>query len=423
MPPMSIAQWGDPVIVAEQPTRLPYDVLWVVVDALRPDVAASLHDPIEDAAKLAAPRPPLDALLPSVPGLMPNVDRLAGRGVHFQHAWSAATWTRAGTLAMLSGERSSELGVDTTNWILSADAVARTYASAPPLLPLVFRRSGAATAAFVNNFFLAGYVTVGVDMGFERVTDHRYRTRDTAEITRDALGWLDAHGHDRFFLFVNYNSPHEPYDPPKDKLARVPPPPAGPRDRQVRAYMAEAAKDDAAIGELLDRLDALGITQSTVVVVTSDHGETLSAAHDADGLEHMPMRFHHAVGNFEETTRIPLVMALPGVLDGGRGDQGPSPEYRHRADAPRARRVGRRSAAERQVTPAARARAGGAGPRAVVVSEGRQSRGILVAELAAGRASTAVSRTTSSTISTRIRANGTTCSARTRTSSPSCAHA
>ena len=30
------------------------------------------------------------------------------------------------------------------------------------------------------------------------------------------------------------------------------------------------------------------------------------------------MRFHHAVGNFEETTRVPIVMALPGVLDGGR---------------------------------------------------------------------------------------------------------
>ncbi len=27
------------------------------------------------------------------------------------------------------------------------------------------------------------------------------------------------------------------------------------------------------------------------------------------------MRFHHAVGNFEETTRVPIVMALPGVLD------------------------------------------------------------------------------------------------------------
>lgn len=318
VPPMSLALWGDPVLVAEQPTRVPYNVLWFVVDALRPDVVASLHDPAEDAAKLAAPRPPLDALLPAIPGLVPNIDRLVARGVRFTHAWSAATWTRAGTLAMFSGERSSELGIDTRDWVLPAEAVAHYYRPEPPLLSLLLRRVGADATAFVNNFFMAGYVPVGVDMGFERVTDHRYRTRDTDAIAADTLAWLDAHRSDRFFLVVNTNSPHEPYDPPKELLASIPRPPAGPRDAQVRAYMAEAAKDDAAIGRILDAVEALGLTKSTLVVLTADHGETLSSAHDAVGFEDMPMRFHHAIGNFEETTRIPIVMALPGVLDGGR---------------------------------------------------------------------------------------------------------
>lgn len=318
VPPMALALWGDPVVVAEQPTRVPYNVLWFVVDALRPDVAASLHDPAEDAARLSSPRPPLDALLPAIPGLVPNIDRLVARGVHFTHAWSAATWTRPGTLAMFSGERSSELGIDTRDWVLPPEAVARYYHPEPPMLPLLLRRVGADATAFVNNFFMAGYVPVGVDMGFERVTDHRYRTRDTDAIAGDALAWLDAHKGDRFFLVVNTNSPHEPYDPPKELLARIPRPPAGPRDAQVRAYMAEAAKDDAAIGRILDAIDAMGLTSSTLVVLTADHGETLSTAHDSVGFENMPTRFHHAIGNFEETTRIPLVLALPGVLDGGR---------------------------------------------------------------------------------------------------------
>jgi arylsulfatase A-like enzyme len=318
VPPMSLAVWGDPVVVADEPARTPYNVLWVVVDALRPDVVAALHDAAEDAARRAAHRPPLDALLPAVPGLMPSLDGLATRGVRFTHAWSAATWTRAGTLAMLAGERSSEAGIDTTGWILQPAAMARYYATPPPLLPLLLRRVGVETAAFVNNFFLAGYVPVGVDMGFERVTDHRYRTRDTGEITRDSIAWLQTHARDRFFLFVNYNSPHEPYDPPRDMLARVPPPPAGPADRQVRGYMAEGAKDDAAIGQLLGALDGLSLTANTLVVVTADHGETLSTAHDGEGLEGIRQRFHHAVGNFEETTRVPLLMSLPGVLDGGK---------------------------------------------------------------------------------------------------------
>ena len=321
VPPMALALWGDPVIVARERTRVPYNVMWIVVDALRPDTAASLHDPVDDARQLAAPHPPLDALLPPVPGLMPAIDSLAARAVHFTHAWSAASWTRPGTLAMLTGERSSELGIDTTNWVQPADRVARYYASDPPLLPRLLRKSGVTTAAFVNNFFMTGYANVGLDMGFERITDHRHRTRDTALITYDALDWLDKNAGTRFFLFLNYNSPHEPYDPPREMLARIPQPPAAPRDGEVRAYMAEAAKDDTAIGVLLDRLDALGLRQSTLVVISSDHGETLSAAHDGFGMmgsDKVPMRFHHAIGNYEETTRVPIVMALPGIFDGGR---------------------------------------------------------------------------------------------------------
>ncbi|HLK40466.1 MAG TPA: hypothetical protein VKU41_27125, partial [Polyangiaceae bacterium] len=67
VPPMALALWGDPIVVAKEPTRLPYNVLWIVVDALRPDVAALLHDPAEDAQKRAAKWPPLEALLPAVP--------------------------------------------------------------------------------------------------------------------------------------------------------------------------------------------------------------------------------------------------------------------------------------------------------------------------------------------------------------------
>ena len=53
---MALALWGDPVLVAKEPTRVPHNVLWIVVDALRPDVAASMHDAAEDAAALAAQR-------------------------------------------------------------------------------------------------------------------------------------------------------------------------------------------------------------------------------------------------------------------------------------------------------------------------------------------------------------------------------
>ncbi len=88
-PTMSLALWGNPVVMARAPTRAPYNVLWIVVDALRPDVVAALHDDASDAKMQAAEYPPLDALLPKIEGITPNIDAIAMRGVRFFHAYSA----------------------------------------------------------------------------------------------------------------------------------------------------------------------------------------------------------------------------------------------------------------------------------------------------------------------------------------------
>ena len=315
VPSAPVAVWGNPTLLGLAQTRVPYNVIWIVVDALRPDVLASFHDDVEDQKKLDAKHPPLEALLPKVPGLTPEMDALAARGVRFTHAYSAAPWTRPGTLAMLSGARSTELGIDTTNWVVPAPDAAKFYASDPPLLPLILRRQGAVTRAFVNNYFMVGYAPVGIEMGFERVDDHRYRTRDTLEVTRDSTQWISENRDQRFFLFVNYNSPHEPYEPPEKMVARVPPPPIGPRDSITRLYMAEAAKDDEAIGVLLDTVAKAGLKERTIIVLTADHGETMSSAHaGTSGLDKMPVRYHHAVSNFEETTRVPIIIVAPGLL-------------------------------------------------------------------------------------------------------------
>ncbi len=313
-----LAMWGDPTVLARGSTALPYNVLWVVIDALRPDVPASFHDDAEDEKKRHAPHEPLDALLPKIPGLTPVIDELATHGVRFMHAYSNATWTRPGTLAMISGERASELGIDPLPWVVTDQGLSRYYRGAPPLTPLSLRSAGASTRAFVNNYFMVGYAAVGVDMGFERVDDERFRTLDTRAITDRATSWIKDHGDDRFFLFVNYNSPHEPWDPPARFEARVPPPPAGPRETVPRKYMAEAAKDDAALGELLQALEAVHARERTIIVVCADHGETLSAAHTGKTKQdHMNVRFHHAVTNYEETSRIPILVVLPHVLPEG----------------------------------------------------------------------------------------------------------
>lgn len=329
----ALALWGNPTLLAKRRAEVPFNVLWVVVDALRPDVIASFHDDAADAAVRGAASPPLDALLPKVPGLTPVLDDLAKEGVRFTNASSGGAWTRPGTLSMLGGALSSQLGVDPLPWVLPDPSVKAYYESDPPLLPLLMRRAHVTTRAFVNNYFMVGYAAVGVDMGFERVDDYRYRTRDTLEITNSATRWMRENKDERFFEFVNYNSPHEPWEPPDRYLERLLPPcnsrsqgdaSCGPSEDTPRKYMAEAAKDDEAIGVLLRTLGELGLRERTLVVVTADHGETLSAAHSGRSkLDDMQVRFHHAVSNYEETTRIPILLSLPGTLPKGLAVKAP----------------------------------------------------------------------------------------------------
>jgi arylsulfatase A len=320
-PSTALALWGDPQIqapAASAPVHPPYNVLWIVVDALRPDVLATMHDEAEERALAAARYPIGDALLPRMPGLLPNLEALAARGARFTHAYSAATWTRPGTLGMLAGARPSELGTQTLSWLVSDPEATRYYATDRPLFPHLAATHGFDVRGFVNNYFMSGYAPVGLDMGFPALDDHRYPTRDTREIERDAETFLAAHAGERFFAFCNFTSPHEPYEPPPEMEARVPPAPAGPADPTIRRYVAEAAKDDAAIGQLLAALAAARIDDRTIVVVTADHGETLSTAHSGTSeLDHQAIRFHHSASNYEETVHVPLLVVLPGVIPPG----------------------------------------------------------------------------------------------------------
>ena len=119
------------------------------------------------------------------------------------------------------------------------------------------------TRAFVNNFFMAGYaLAVGVDMGFERLDDHRHRTLDTKEITDSAVRVAEKdHGDVSASLHSAITTRRTSlWEPPKRFADRVPEAPAGPGEWVPREYIrAEAAKDDEAIGTLLKTLDDLKI--------------------------------------------------------------------------------------------------------------------------------------------------------------------
>jgi arylsulfatase A-like enzyme len=83
-------------------------------------------------------------------------------------------------------------------------------------------------------------------------------------------------------------------------------------DYIVALYDGALAYMDACIQRILTRLDELGIADNTIVVITADHGETLT--------EHDCFFDHH--GLYEPTLHVPLAIRCPGLLPAGRRVRG-----------------------------------------------------------------------------------------------------
>jgi arylsulfatase A-like enzyme len=86
------------------------------------------------------------------------------------------------------------------------------------------------------------------------------------------------------------------------------------RDRlgyYVAQYDGEIATVDQEVGRVLEALDRSAAAKQTVVVITSDHGESLGE-HD--------YYFDHGQDVFDPSLRIPLLVAVPGAPGGTRSD-------------------------------------------------------------------------------------------------------
>lgn len=144
---------------------------------------------------------------------------------------------------------------------------------------------------------------------------------------QDACNWLDAnHKRDKFFLYVDTFDPHEPWDPPKKYVdmydpgyqgeAAIYPCYAPPKtfltDRELQhikaLYAGEVTMVDTWIGKLLDKIEQLGLSENTMVIVTTDHGFYFGE--------------HNYVGKFgliyDELNHIPLMIRMPGGKAGRR---------------------------------------------------------------------------------------------------------
>ena len=154
-------------------------------------------------------------------------------------------------------------------------------------------------------------------------------------VTSTAEAWLREHADRRFMAMVHLYSTHTPYDPaPEFRERHLDPAYDGPISafyasqreaiedglytltpadelRIRRLYLAGVEQADTMIGRLLSTLEAEGVLDDTIVIVTSDHGESLGE----HGLwEHNWM--------YEDNLRVPLLLRYPAALPEGARVEG-----------------------------------------------------------------------------------------------------
>jgi arylsulfatase A-like enzyme len=259
----------------------------------------------------------------------PRLDALARRGVVFDQAYTYWPKTRGSFVGIMTGRFASQTGYGKSHPLLL---------DFNPTLASVLKSAGYETAATVDNPNVAA--SLGYARGFDRYRETWEESGLASEmdrtraITADGVRYLAGAKPDRpFFLWLHYVNPHAPYEPPApwDKAFLDDEASRGPRLRPVDGfhdgvpkqwavpgktlgwyvaqYDGEIAAVDAEVGSLVEALDASAVRDRTLVVVTSDHGESLG--------EH-GYYFDHGEDLFDPSMRIPLIVAGPGVKAGAR---------------------------------------------------------------------------------------------------------
>jgi arylsulfatase A-like enzyme len=134
--------------------------------------------------------------------------------------------------------------------------------------------------------------------------------QDSGVVNEVAFDFLERRKDDRFFLFLHYMDPHDPYFAhPYDgtAVARVsnPHPDPATAEELRRLYKGEIEYLDGNFGKLLAHLEALGIADDTVIVLTADHGEEF---HEHGG-------WWHGLTLYDEQIHVPLLVHWGGTAE------------------------------------------------------------------------------------------------------------
>ncbi len=290
----------------------------------------------------------------------PNIERLAKRGMQFTHAYSASPLCSPTRSAILTGLSPARTGITAPNChvaevILKADngerkagpkakvvmpkSVTRLSTDFPNLAKTL-KKEGYATGHF-GKWHLGPEPYSARQHGFDVDLPHHsgpgpagsfvapWKFKDfdhdpnipdqhiEDRMALEATAWIEKNRDRPFFLNYWMFSVHAPFDAKKKLIEkyRTQADPASAQRSPTYAAMVESMDD--AVGTLLDTLDRLKLSDNTIIIFTADNGGNMyNTVDDTTPTSNAPLRGGKAT-MFEGGTRVPAVIAMPGVSANG----------------------------------------------------------------------------------------------------------
>jgi arylsulfatase A-like enzyme/Tfp pilus assembly protein PilF len=222
----------------------------------------------------------------------PTLNALAHDGIVFDQAISQVPLTWPSHAVILTGTYPFQNGVqDFTGQPL--DSRFRSVAQ-------VFKEQGYATGAVVSAFVLdrSWGLARGFDFYDDSFSPEAFRNRDLGLVDRKAgesvsrtINWLQRNPRRPLFFWLHLYDPHSPYDPPEPYRTQY-------RDH---LYDGEIAYADHELGRLIAWLKRNQLYEPSLIVVLSDHGESLGEHGEKE----------HGFFIYNSTVHIPLIVKPP----------------------------------------------------------------------------------------------------------------
>lgn len=266
----------------------------------------------------------------------PNIDRLAKDGMKFTQAYSACTVCSPTRAAMMTGKYPARLHV--TDWIagherpkakLRIPAWTQELPAGEKTIAEVLHDGGYATAHFGKWHLGKGNVPTAHGFDFS-VADNGlgqpasylspYKNPNlpdgpegeelTGRLTREATSWIEKNQDRPWFVYLPHFAVHTPLGGKPEVISRFQAKAEPDSPQKNPKYAAMVAAVDDSIGALRAKLDALKLSDRTVIIFTSDNGGLLPIT------TNLGLRAGKGSA-YEGGVRVPAIVVWPGVTKPG----------------------------------------------------------------------------------------------------------